>query len=240
MFGEHIAQQLGASLGSRQLANLITLPVLGLTGFGSKQLRNFAYAGATYGDAGSSRSGLARFPIGLRAQTRAFAASSSSSEDLDALLMAGSNDITYLGANPDPLKAFMATPGRRDDQQFEKKAARRIINNIAAAYDNITGRVDEIMILGLAPLSATPFVRDQASRLTSSLRDPLLALVDGIASRLDARPDVLALDGFELWRSVNNPAFLDDVHPNSATSGLLASEVVGLIQASDLQSFGFA
>ena len=122
VFGEHIAQQLGASLGSRQLANLITLPVLGFTGFGSKQLRNFAYAGATSGNAGSSRSGLERFPIGLRAQTRAFAANTSSSKDLDALLMAGSNDITDLVANPDPLKAFLATPGRRDDRRFEKKA----------------------------------------------------------------------------------------------------------------------
>ena len=248
VFGEHIAQQLGASLGSRQLANLITLPVLGFTGFGSKQLRNFAYAGATSGNAGSSRSGLERFPIGLRAQTRAFAANTSSSKDLDALMMAGSNDITDLVANPDPLKAFLATPGRRDDRRFEKKAARSIVNNIVAAYDNITGLVDETVIIGLAPLSATPFVRDQASRLTPSLRDPLLALVDGIASkvnqglasRLDARPDVLVIDGFEVWRSVSNPAFLDDVHPRSATSGLLAGEVVGLIQASDLQSFAFA
>jgi len=248
VFGEHIAGQLGATLGSRQLGNLITLPLLRFTGFGSKQLRNFAYAGATSGNAGSSRSGLERFPIGLRAQTQAFAASTSSSKDLDALLMAGSNDITDLVANPDPLKAFLATPGRRDDRQFEKKAARRIVNNIVAAYDNITGLVDETVILGLAPLSATPFVRDQASRLTPSLRDPLLALVDGIASRvnqglasrLDARPDVLVLDGFEVWRSVNNPVFLDDVHPSSATSGLLAGEVVGLIQSSDLQSFGFA
>ena len=77
VFGEHIAQQLGASLGSRQLANLITLPLLRFTGFGSKQLRNYAYAGATSGNAGSSRSGLASSPIGLRAQTRAFAASTS-------------------------------------------------------------------------------------------------------------------------------------------------------------------
>ena len=248
VFGEHIAQQLGASLGSRQLANLITLPLLRFTGFGRNQLRNYAYAGATSGNAGSSRSGLASSPIGLRAQTRAFAASTSSSKDLDALLMAGSNDITDLVANPDPLKAFLATPGRRDDRQFEKQAARRIVNNIVAAYDNITGLVDETVILGLSPLSATPFVRDQASRLTPSLRDPLLAMVDGIASRvnqglasrLDARPDVLVLDGFEVWRRVSNPAFLDDVHPSSATSGLLAGEVVGLIQASDLQSFGFA
>ena len=248
VFGEHIAQQLGASLGSGQLANLITLPLLRFTGFGSKQLRNYAYAGATSGNAGSSRSGLASSPIGLRAQTRAFAGSTSSSKDLDALLMAGSNDITDLVANPDPLKAFLATPGRRDDRQFEKQAARRIVNNIVAAYDNITGLVDETVILGLSPLSATPFVGDQASRLTPSLRDHLLVLVDGIASRvnqglasrLDARPDVLVLDGFEVWRSVSNPAFLDDVHPSSATSGLLAGEVVGLIQASDLQSFGFA
>jgi phospholipase/lecithinase/hemolysin len=248
VFGEHIAQQLGASLGSRQLANLITLPALGLTGFGSQQLRNFAYAGATSGNAGSRRAGLSRFPIGLRAQARAFAASTNSSKDLDALLMAGSNDITDLAADPDPLKAFLATPGRGDDQKFEQKAARRIVNNIVAAYDSITGRVDETVILGLAPLSATPIVRDLAQSLDASMTDPLLALVDGIArrvnqglaSRLDERKDVLVVDGFEVWSQVSDPVFLDDVHPTSATSGRLAGEVVGLIQTSDLQSFGFA
>lgn len=92
----------------------MTLPALGLTGFGSKQLRNFASAGATLGQAGSSRSGLASFPIGLRAQTRAFAAIRSSSKDLDALLMAGSNDITDLVAKPDPMMGFCHTgPWRR-------------------------------------------------------------------------------------------------------------------------------
>lgn len=73
------------------------------------------------------------------------------------------------------------------------------------------------MILGLALLSATPVVRDQVQRLNISLRDPLLALVDGIArrvnlglaSRLDSRGDVLVVDGFEVWGRISNPAFLD-------------------------------
>ena len=247
VFGEHIAEQLGASLGSRQLANLITLPTLRFTGFGSKQLRNYSYAGATSGFAGSRRSGLSRFPIGLRAQARAFAASTSRTQDLDALLTVGSNEITDLVADPDPLKVFLASPSRRDDLQFEMKAARRIVNNIVEAYDVITGLVDETVIVGLAPLSATPYVADQAMGMNASLREPLLDLVDGIAGRvnqvlarrLDARPDVLVVDGFELWRSVSNPMFLDDVHPTSATGQSLAGAVAGLIQASDLQSYGF-
>lgn len=71
------------------------------------------------------------------------------------------------------MEVFIATPGRCDGWQSEKKMARSIVNNIVAAYDNITGLVDETVILGLAPPSATPYVRD-----------PLLALVEQ-----DARPN---------------------------------------------------
>ena len=119
--------------------------------------------------------------------------------------------------------------------------------HLQAAYDAITGLVDETVIVCLAPLSATPYVADQAMGMNAPLREPLLDLVDGIAGRvnqvlarrLDARPDVLVVDGFELWRSVSNPVFLDDVHPTSATGQSLAGAVAGLIHASDLQSFGF-
>lgn len=248
VLGQHIARGLGASLGSTRLANLTTLPALRFTGFGSRQIRDFAYAGATSGSQGSSRSGLSSFPIGLRSQARAFATTTSRSQDLDALLMAGSNDITDLVADLNALRPVLASPSLRDDRRLQNRVSRRIVNNIANAYDTITGLVDEAVILGLAPLSATPYVRNQALQLSAPLRDRLTSLVDGVAQRVNqgladrfaGRSDVLVVDGFQVWQSVSNPAFLDDVHPTSATGQRLAGTVVDLINDSHLASFGFA
>lgn len=248
VLGQHIARGLGASLRSTRLANLATLPVLRFTGFGSRQIRDFAYAGATSGSQGSRRSGLSSVPIGLKSQARAFATTTSRSQDLDALLMAGSNDITDLVADLNALRPVLASPSLRDDRRLQNRVSRRIVNNIAAAYDTITGLVDEAVILGLAPLSATPYVRNQSLQLSAPLRDRLTGLVDGIAQgvnrgladRFAGRSDVLVVDGFQVWQSVSNPAFLDDVHPTSATAENLAGAVVGLIRDSHLASFGFA
>jgi hypothetical protein len=48
------------------------------------------------------------------------------------------------------------------------------------------------------------------------------------------------VDGFQVWQSVANPVFLDDVHPTSATAQQLGGTVVGLIKDSHLESFGFS
>jgi phospholipase/lecithinase/hemolysin len=248
VLGQHIARGLGASLSSTRLANIVTLPLLRFTGFGAGQIRDYSYAGATSGARGSVRSGLSRFPIGLKEQARAFALTTDKTTDLDALMTAGSNDITDLAADLKALKPVLATPGLKDDLRLQGRAARRIVRNVAAAYDRITGRVDETVILGLAPLSATPFVRSQASRLGAPLADRLTRFVDGVArtvnqglaKRFAGRSDVLVVDGFQVWQSVANPVFLDDVHPTSATAQQLGGTVVGLIKDSHLESFGFS
>lgn len=247
VLGQHIAQGLGASLGSTRLANIVTLPLLRLTGFGSRQIRDFSYAGATSGAKGSARSGLSRFSIGLKEQASGFASSTGKTSDLDALISAGSNDITDLAADVKGLRPVLASSTLKDDRRLRDSVARRIVNNVADAHDAITGLVDETVILGLAPLSVTPFVRSQAARLNAPLRDRFTSLVDGIAqsvnqglaNRFAGRSNVLVVDGFQVWQSVSSPVFLDDIHPTSATAQQLAGAVVGLIKDSHLDSFGF-
>lgn len=164
VLGEHIARQLGANLRRNTLANLRTLPGLTLGGFGSAQLRTYAYAGALSGSSGSARSGLGAFPLGLRSQARAVATSTLLPErDLDALTAAGSNDLIDLVEQGARLRRVLASPGRRDDRGLQQRTAKAIVGNIRASRDAITGVVDETVTVGLSPLSATPYLQQQAS-----------------------------------------------------------------------------
>jgi phospholipase/lecithinase/hemolysin len=248
VFGEHIALQLGANLRSNTLANLETLPGLTLRGFGKTQLRTYAYGGALSGSTASTRSSLGALPLGLRSQAQAVASSTLRPErDLDALIAVGSNDLIDLVDQDTRLRGVLASAGGRDDRQLQRRTAKEIVRNIRASRDALTGVVDETVIVGISPLSATPYMQRQAGQWGATLRDPLLAWVDGAAERVNRglakafakERAVLVVDGTAIWNAVANPVFLDDVHPTSATASLLAAQVVAAIAASPLQSFGF-
>lgn len=248
VFGEHIARQLGANLRRNTLANLQTLPGLTLRGFGNAQLRTYAYAGALSGSTASTRTALAALPLGLRSQARAVASSTLLPErDLDALIAAGSNDLIDLVDQGTRLGRVLASASSGDDRQLQQRTAREIVRNIRSSRDALTGVVDETVIVGISPLSATPFIQAQARQWGGALRDPLLDWVDGAAERVNRglakayakEKSVLVVDGTAVWNGVANPVFLDDVHPTSATASRLAAQVVAAIEASPLQSFGF-
>ena len=248
VFGEHIAQQLGGNLRSNTLANLETLPGLTLRGFGKTQLRTYAYGGALSGSTASTRASLGAWPLGLRSQALAVASSTLRPErDLDALIAAGSNDLIDLVDQTTRLRRVLASASGRDDRQLQRRTAKEIVGNIRASRDALTGVVDETVIVGISPLSATPYLQRQAWKWGATLRDPLLAWVDGAAERVNrglakvfARDQaVLVVDGTAIWNAVANPVFLDDVHPTSATASRLAAQVVAAIAASPLQTFGF-
>ena len=252
VFGEHIAQQLGADLGRNTLANLQTLPGLTLQGFGKAQLRTYAYAGALSGRSGSARSGLNLFPLGLRSQAQAAASSSLRPEpDLDALIAAGSNDLIDLVDQGKRLRRVLISASRRDDRRLQKRTAKSIVRNIRASRDALTGVVDETVIVGISPLAATPLVQQQANQWAKqrgpALADALLQWVDGAAVRVNRglvkafanQQGTLVVDGAAAWSAVANPVFLDDVHPTTATASRLAAQVVAAIDDSSLRSFGF-
>jgi phospholipase/lecithinase/hemolysin len=248
VLGEHIARLLGANLKRNVLANLQTLPGLTLGGFGKAQLRTYAYAGALSGRSGSSRSGLGAFPLGLRSQVNAVAATTTRREsDLDALIGAGSNDLIDLVEEGTRLRRVLATVSGRDDRRLQKRTAKSIVRNIRASRDALTGVVDEVVMVGISPLSETPYLQAQARQWGGALADPLLDWVDGAARRVNSglakafagQKSTLVVDGTAVWNAVANPVFLDDVHPASASASRLAEQVVAAIEASSLRSFGF-
>lgn len=259
VLAEQIARRLGARLGSTTRINLLSLPLQRLAGGfdSSTQLWNFAYAGASSGLRGSRRVGLAGFPLGLVSQARVVAANAPRRADVDALIVAGSNDLIDLADRPGRVLRALRSPGRRDDRRLSRQQARRIVANTRRAVDTISGNprrsgfaIDETVILGIAPLSRTPAVRAAAARLQPGLGRGLRRFVDQTARQVNRqlkrryntrRPDgVQVIDGFQVWNSVASPRFLDDVHPTSATAGRLADAVVRRIAASrDLSSYGF-
>ncbi|EDY39454.1 conserved hypothetical protein [Cyanobium sp. PCC 7001] len=253
VLAEHIARRLGARLASQARLNLLSLPLSTLTGGVDPdvQLWNYAYAGATSGLRGSRRAGLAGFRLGLRSQARAFADSAPFRSDRDALIVAGSNDILDQVQRPAVLRA-MRSRRRGDDRRLRNRLAGRIAANIQGSVDLLTGQgIDETVILGIAPLSRTPFVRSQARGLGGRTGRRLRRFVDqtarGVNRRLSGRyntavdDDVLVVDGFPVWNSVAAPRFLDDVHPRTGTADQLAADVVRRLAASaELSSYGFS
>lgn len=248
VLAEQIARQLGAKLKRSKLANLQTLPGLTLQGFGGAQIRNYAYAGALSGFTGSERSGLNPFPLGLRSQALAVAASSLRAErDLDALIIAGSNDLVDLVDEGDRLRRVLSSSSSRDDRRLRNSTAKTIVRNIRASCDAITGLVDETVIVGIAPLGDTPYLQQQARRWGAELADPLIHWIDGAARRVNrellkafsGQKRTLVVDGTEAWNAVPDRVFLDEIHPTSSTASRLAEQVVAAIEASQLQTFGF-
>ncbi|MCP9926402.1 SGNH/GDSL hydrolase family protein [Cyanobium sp. CH-040] len=269
VLGEQIVRQLGAGsrssparLRSAELINLSDQPLRqGLRGKDpNAQVFNFAYAGATSGRRGSDLAGLRNFDIGLRRQASTLASAARflpRGSDLDVIISAGSNDIfDFLESNRDPITRVLVTPGGSDNRRLANKVASRIVGNIDAALDSITGLYDEAVVFGPAPLSDIPIIRslsndfkDKVPLLGGSLRSEFRSFVNQISASVNRRLDrkynsstrngIFAVDGIEAWKSVRSPGFVDSIHPDSRTNGRLASNAVTQIaNAAGFDSFG--
>lgn len=247
VLGEHIALRLGADPGSSQLVNKDTLTGLVQGGFGVSQIRNYAVAGATTGPSGSRLSGLEGFPIGLSSQAATMIALGRGEDDHDVVIAAGSNDlIDYVSSRP-RMREVLEADSRKSLTRLSAQASRLVLNKLSGSVDMISGQVDELVLLGLPPLGALPYVHRRARGLSRTDGDQLVDFLNasservnrGLERRFGYDPNVLIIDGHAVWRSLGRLDFLDGFHPTSNTAGSLASEIVGLIRGSHLDTFGF-
>ncbi|MGB5134273.1 MAG: SGNH/GDSL hydrolase family protein [Prochlorococcaceae cyanobacterium] len=269
VLGEQVVRQLGAGsrrspdrLRSAELINLSDQPLRqGLRGTDpNAEVFNFAYAGATSGRRGSGIAGLKKFEIGLRQQASTLASASRflpRGSDLDVIVSAGSNDIfDFLESNRDSITRVLITPGQSDNQRLANNVANRIVSNIDASLDAITGIYDEAAVIGPVPLSDIPIIRslsndfkDKVPLLGGSLSSEFRSFVNQISASVNQRLDrqynsndrdgVFAVNGIDAWKSVKSPSFVDSIHPDSGTNGRLASNVVSQIaNAAGFDSFG--
>lgn len=244
VLGEQIVQQIGGDPANTQLFNILSLEPAR-----SVQVHNYAHGGAQSGDEPSQSFLGFRIGIGLASQVRAMKQRSGfyrSQSDVDVLLSAGANDLLEALGDLTPFESVLTTPRRKDDRRLIRSLSRPISRNIRKTVDQITGLVDDVVVFASFPISATPKARRRAAKLDGVDEQPFLDLLDGISRDLIRRlgkafqdnESIAVLDGQSLWNQLEDPKFLDDVHPTSSTSLELAELAVPVIQ-DKLESFGF-
>lgn len=270
VLGEQLVRRFGASskrsparLGSAELINLSDEPLQqGLSGKNpGAQVFNFAYAGATSGARGSRLAGLDAFRIGLRRQAATLARASTflpAADKLDVIISGGTNDVfDHLENSKTRITRVLITPWRRDDRRLARRVAGRVVDNIEASLDRITGLYDEALVIGTTKLSALPRVRQVSKEIRRTtpvigrfLADEFRGFADRISATINAKLDakynsdrdngIFAVNGIEAWESIKSPGFVDSIHPNSRTNGRLADFVLARVREdSGFDSFGF-
>ena len=203
----------------------------------SAQLHNYAHGGAQSGS-------------GFKQQVRAVRRHADvyqSLSDVDLLISAGANDLLDQLEDSSAFMAALDTEDRRDDRQLMRRNAKRIARNLRRGVDRLTGLVDDVVVTGAFPLTATPEVQSLADAFDSATFDRLVAIVDGIGAKVQRKLErhfasndsVAVLNLKAAWDRLEAPGFVDAVHPSSETSRQLADLIVpDLVQ--QLNSFGFA
>ena len=244
VLGEQIALAMGGDPADQQLFPMDNSPVPSLA-----QLHNYAQGGAESGRSPRLEGESGSVSTGFRAQVKAVRRHADfyrQTRDVDALICAGANDVLSLLDEMDRLASVLETPERSDDRRLLRSTARSITRNLRRGVDRLTGLVDEVVLVGAYPLTATPLVQDLVDDLDPRSADRLLTLVEGIGrkvqKRLERRYDlnssVFVIDLQQGWDAIPEPSFVDEVHPSSVASAQLASVVLDAVKG-ELSSFGF-
>jgi len=216
----------------------------------SAQLHNYAHGGAQSGRGPRLEDGASSFRIGFTQQVRAVRRHADvyqSLDDVDLLISAGANDLLDQLEDSSAFMAALDTEDRRDDRQLMRRNAKRIARNLRRGVDRLTGLVDDVVVTGAFPLTATPEVQSLADAFDSATFERLVAIVDGIGAKVQRKLErhfasndsVAVLNLKAAWDRLEAPGFVDAVHPSSETSRQLANLIVpDLVQ--QLNSFGFA
>ncbi len=232
VLGEQIAIAMGGDPEDAQL-----FPLQDSLRPQSAQLHNYAHVGAQSGS-------------GFKQQVRAVRRHADiyqSLSDVDLLISAGANDLLDQLEDSSAFMAALDTEDRRDDRQLMRRNAKRIARNLRRGVDRLTGLVDDVVVTGAFPLTATPEVQSLADAFDSATFDRLVAIVDGIGAKVQRKLErhfasndsVAVLNLKAAWDRLEAPDFVDAVHPSSETSRELADLIVpDLVQ--QLNSFGFA
>ena len=203
----------------------------------SAQLHNYAH--------GEAQSGS-----GFKQQVRAVRRHADvyqSLSDVDLLISAGANDLLDQLEDSSAFMAALDTEDRRDDRQLMRRNAKRIARNLRRGVDRLTGLVDDVVVTGAFPLTATPEVQSLADAFDSATFDRLVAIVDGIGAKVQRKLErhfasndsVAVLNLKAAWDRLEAPDFVDAVHPSSDTSRQLAELIVPELMQ-QLSSFGFS
>ncbi|NEQ44965.1 MAG: hypothetical protein F6K00_15955 [Leptolyngbya sp. SIOISBB] len=162
MLGEAIAAQLGMIPASIELGFRL-LPTFDIDPL--EQNVNYAVAGAATGTVGAAGNNLQILPVGLQTQVEIFsldlitagALLVAADERPDIILSAGSNDVFEALVDQPAFANILLSPETDDDSALMQKFVSQIVGNIEQAIARLEGLVDDVVILGIPKLDATPF-----------------------------------------------------------------------------------
>ena len=232
VLGEQIVEELGGNPDDSQL-----IPVQSFDAASARSVHNYAHGGARSDWGPSVEINDALISIGLRQQVAAVQNRTQDYQqrnDVDVVVSAGANDILEQFDDLTTFDDVLTSPGRRDNRQLVRRLSRRIARHLIKSTDALTGFLDEVMLIGTLPISATPLARERSEQLAKAEPSDFLELLDQIGAaqtkrleRVYRRNDQVAvIDAAILWDQIDSPGFIDEVHPDSATSGQLAALIV--------------
>ena len=242
VLGEQIAIELGGSIDDMQ-----NISVLSFEPATQVDVHNYAHVGA--------RSGAERvftlpttgdsIGIGLKEQVQSFLNRKDyylANEDIDVLISCGGNDLLDALELKDEIEAVAKTPTLKDDKKLSLKIAKPIVKNLKQSTRTIAEFVDEIVVAGAPPVSETPEAIEWSLSFNKRIRNQALDILDRANKKVNKyfmdEDNILVVDGSEGWQKLENPSFVDTIHPDTKTSQALA-EIVAPEASDALVTFGF-
>ena len=106
--------------------------------------------------------------------------------------------------------------------------------------------MDEIAVLGAPPIVETPEAQDWITNFASedqaAVSNFLVMASDKLQYKLEKKYDdqmkIAVIDSDQLWQQLDQPGFVDSIHPDSNTSSALA-ELFGEEISATLESYAF-
>ena len=246
VLGEQIASELGGSIDDMQ-----NIPILSSEPAMAVDVHNFAHAGARSGTAPSFTLPTTgdSIGIGFKEQVRSFlnrADYYTDKEDVDVLISCGGNDLRDALELKDEIEAVAMTPTLKDDKQLSFNIAKPIAKNLKKSTRKIAELVDEIVITGAPPVTETPEATDWSLSFDKKIRKRALDIIDRARNKVHKKVNkyfadennVFVVDGSEAWKKLENPSFVDTIHPDTKTSQTLA-EIIAPEASDALVTFGF-
>ena len=246
VLGEQIAGELGVSIDEMQNISILSLqPAM------EADVHNYAHAGARSGTEPTSTLPTTgdSIGIGFKEQVRIFLNRADyyiDKDDVDVLISCGGNDLRDALELKDEIEAVAITPTLKDDKQLSFKIAKPIAKNLKKSTRKIAELVDEIVITGAPPVTETPEARDWSLSFDKEIRNRALDIIDRARNKVHKKvnkyfadeANVFVVDGSEAWQKLENPSFVDTIHPDTKTSQALA-EIIAPEASEALVTFGF-
>ena len=145
------------------------------------------------------------------------------------------------------IRAAAKTKSLKDDKDLALEIARPIAKNLKKITRKISGMADEIVIAGTLPITETPEVKQWALGFKKMrTRNRSLQILERASDIIDRKlnkkfgntTNIAIINGSKIRDQIEQPSFVDTIHPDTATSQEIAELIVADASRS-LSTFGF-